>query len=493
MAADTLIWVQSDDTATLLQWDGSAWQTVADGLSYYFDQNLPTPTTDLYVPFSTLGISEPASTTLSLLAVASEEDALRLWATMPPRNNLNSERIVESTGASEFQQFALTKSYSWQLADGMCPGVVSDTPGTSQGATVQQDATEGTPTGADMSVSISSYPSGVAYSLLNDNLFFAMKDLPQFAGIDWGGVGNVEATFCANNPDDPSCERDTAAKPTLQGGDTSGVRLESLIPIGGGVDFNVQEELNATMSVDTPPLGNGNPVVYTIELQNTGTVASRDVVVDIYTWGPIRLPGGEYRTDAAGEYDYQSLQVGDIAAGERRAISFPAIVDTTFDRQNQHGKATIDVTVYDATGSHQHLDDGSDIYTNELEWLYVDHEVDTSPPDYIEIQSPRGLLTRGKNVVSGFVYDRSPVPQVEVEVLLPDGSSRVLTCEDSTPDDGQWECVFDASTLGDGAQVQMRARATDTTAQPVRGAGGCPSSLIRLHRPSSLMPPAKRY
>ncbi len=461
MAADTLIWVQSDDTATLMQWDGEAWQTVADGLSYHFDQNLPTPTTDLYVPFSTLGISEPASTTLSLLAVASEEDALRLWATMPPRNNLNSERIVDSAGASEFQQFALTKSYSWQLADGMCPGVVSDTPGTAQGAVVQQDATEGSPTGADMSVSISSYPSGVAYSLLNDNLFFAMKDLPQFAGVDWGGVGNAKATFCANNPDDPSCERDTA-KPTVQGGDTSGVRLESLTPIGGGVDFNVQEELNATMSVDTPPLGNGNPVVYTIELQNTGTVASRDVVVDIYTWGPIRLPGGEYRTDAAGEYDYQSLQVGDIAAGERRAISFPAIVDTSFDTQNQHGKATIDVTVYDSTGSHQHLDDGSDIYTNELEWLYVDHEVDTSPPDYIEIQSPRGILTRGKNVVSGFVYDRSLVPQVEVEVLLPDGSSRMLTCEDDTPDDGQWECIFDAGSISDGAEVQMRARATDT-------------------------------
>lgn len=454
MAADALIWVQGSITATLMLWDGTAWQP-SNGLHYFFDKDLPTPLTDLYVPFNAVDIANPDETTLSLVAVASEENALRLWATMPSRNNLNSNRIVDANNDSALQQFALTKNYTWQLTDGVCPGVAPDA---TTDATLQTNSIEGTPTGGDVRVALSSYPSGVAYSLLNDNLFFAMKDLPQFAGVDWSSITDQ---LCADNPDDPACQRTSVDKPALQG-TTDSTRLASLAPANGGAYFSAQEQLDSTMSVRTTPIGDKNVVIYTLNLENKGTEPSHNIVADIYTWGPIRLPGGEKRTDSAGEYDVRTLQVGDLAPGKSTQVSFPAIVDATFDPQNQHGKATIDVTVYDSTGSHEHLDDGTDIYANELDWLYVDHEVDTSPPDYIEMLSPQGILAIGRNTINGFVYDRSPVPTIELEVQQPDKTSRILVCNDDTPDDNTWSCNVNVDALGAGESIAVRARATDT-------------------------------
>jgi hypothetical protein len=89
-APDYLIWVQNDVTAALLQWSGGAWAPV---------QSLPAANfrhdalrTDLLLPFSLLGLT-PASA-LQLLAVASEEDGLSLWAAAPHKNPLNSPAVI---------------------------------------------------------------------------------------------------------------------------------------------------------------------------------------------------------------------------------------------------------------------------------------------------------------------------------------------------------------------------------------------------------------
>lgn len=457
MAADAIIWVAGSITATLLLWDGTTWQPSSEGLDYVFEKNLPVATTDLAVSFDALGIDNPAETTLGMLAVATEQDALRLWATMPPRNNLNSERIVDLTGESQLQMFALTKQYAWTLGDGVCPSTsLSQT----NAATVQANGTDTQATGADVQISISSYPPGAAYSLHRDNLFFAMKDLPPFAGIDWSASLDE---LCAANADDAACQRTPAAKPALLTGDGKGqpMRLESLVPTDGGAYFSAQSDLNEVLDSDNPPLGDSNLVVYTMELVNQGSVTSRDIVADIYTWGSIRLPGGEHRTDSAGEYDVRTLDIGDLEPSERIRVPFPAMVDATFDPQNQHGKVTIDVTIYDSTGEHQHRIDGTDVYTNELEWLFVEHEVDTSPPDYIEILSPNGILAPGRNSISGFVYDRSAVPVIEMEIQHPDGTTSMATYHDDTPDDKAWECLIDTGSVHTGDSFAIRVRATD--------------------------------
>ena len=56
---------------------------------------------------------------LSLLALASEEDALRLWATLPSTNPVNSSRVINTEAyVSETQQFSLSQRYHWDNVGG---------------------------------------------------------------------------------------------------------------------------------------------------------------------------------------------------------------------------------------------------------------------------------------------------------------------------------------------------------------------------------------
>jgi len=453
MAADALIWVKNSSTAILMLWDGKAWQPANGGLEYLFEQNLSTPTTDLYVPFTALGITDPAKNSLTLLALTTENEALRLWATMPPRNNVNSQKVIDLEGESRIQQFALIKNYSWPtLGAGVCPGVVANQ---DQTASLQAGTKTGLAAGADLRASILSQPASIVYSLLNDNLFFAMKDLPQFSGIDWG---NTKTTLCAKNPNDPACQSDRASKPALLQGSPKSERLAAQ---SGTPDFNSQQQLKSVMNVTNKPLGDGSRLTYTLQLANQGTETAKAVVADLYTWGAVRLDGSEQRSDSFGEYNYRKYLVGDLAPGQTVSATLGAVIDANFDKTNQNGWATIDTTVYDATGAHQHLPDGTDVYTNELEWLYADIEVDTAPPSYLEIQEPQGLIGLGETTARGFVYDRSSVPTLELEIQQPNGTVLPKVCKDDQPADGQWACAFDPGAVQTGETVKLRGRATD--------------------------------
>ena len=95
LAADYALWVEDENTARLLTWSGSAWisQTI-DSAHWALDTSLRPPHTDLLIPRAWLG--SPA--TLKLVALASEDTALRVWATMPDKNPLNSPRVINSIG-----------------------------------------------------------------------------------------------------------------------------------------------------------------------------------------------------------------------------------------------------------------------------------------------------------------------------------------------------------------------------------------------------------
>ena len=92
MGADYLVWMKDPEIATLMRWNtiSGTWQTVTETWDYHFEKMGETSYTDLYLPFDALGISNPAQASLSLVAFATEEHALRLWATMPPLNPVNS-------------------------------------------------------------------------------------------------------------------------------------------------------------------------------------------------------------------------------------------------------------------------------------------------------------------------------------------------------------------------------------------------------------------
>jgi len=155
LAADYLLWVEDARTVRLLRWDGHNWVEEAPFPTAYYrlDTTLSPDYTDLYVPFSLLGITYPAATTLGMVALASEENALQLWATMPDKNPLNSPRVINApllVVAS--QHFTLTQQYEWpSLGPGLCPSA-------------------GKFTDADLQVDITADPPGVEVGFLEHDL-----------------------------------------------------------------------------------------------------------------------------------------------------------------------------------------------------------------------------------------------------------------------------------------------------------------------------------
>lgn len=121
MTADFVIWVQDSTTAKLLQ--GGSWNTLAtlDATQYLFTGDQGSFATELLLPFSLLGLSN--SSALGVLAVASEEGALRLWAAAPDHNPLNSERVINPQAVGRtLNNFALTLYHQWpNLALGQAP------------------------------------------------------------------------------------------------------------------------------------------------------------------------------------------------------------------------------------------------------------------------------------------------------------------------------------------------------------------------------------
>ncbi|HQI84959.1 MAG TPA: tandem-95 repeat protein [Anaerolineae bacterium] len=164
MAADYLVWVRDTDTALLLEWQGDYWDWVMtlDGSQYRFQpagQGYPVPITDLRIPFALLGLTDPANTALEMIALASEENALRLWATLPAANPVNSTRVAQTNTDNTSGEFALSQSYHWDaLSGGVCPN------GSDGLSTISYPDT-------DVQVRLTVQPAGVVYSYMNDDLF----------------------------------------------------------------------------------------------------------------------------------------------------------------------------------------------------------------------------------------------------------------------------------------------------------------------------------
>ena len=170
MDADALIWVQDEATAELWQWDGAAWVFTAgltsDHVAAIGDR------TDLYLPFNLLGIADPTTTPLNLLAFASEEASLALWAVLPGSNGVNSANVVETASfADTTASLILDHAYHWDaLSDGVCPNGSDGSLSTRYADT-------------DLRFSLDVEPAGTSYGLLNDGLFW-LRSLLESAPAD---------------------------------------------------------------------------------------------------------------------------------------------------------------------------------------------------------------------------------------------------------------------------------------------------------------------
>ncbi|MEE8392580.1 MAG: proprotein convertase P-domain-containing protein, partial [Anaerolineae bacterium] len=217
MQADYLVWVEDSETAWLLRWGGSDWitQTALSSAQYRFDRSLIDPTvnagragqTDLYLLFDQIGVTDPVSTTMNLLAFASEEQALRMWAILPNANPLNSDSVIQTAPyAGDQHTFALDHRYHWDtLSPGLCPN--------------------GNDPDTDLRVGLTAGPSGTAYRFLGNDLFWLWSTLLGDRPAD------VSQGFAFVDNDHPPVGDGQAISYTLhyrnQGQDTaSGVRAD---------------------------------------------------------------------------------------------------------------------------------------------------------------------------------------------------------------------------------------------------------------------------
>jgi hypothetical protein len=146
--------VEDGETTSLRTWNAETldWDSEngeLDGTQYRLDAGRSR--TDLRIPFELLEVDPGAP--MSLVALASEEEALRLWATMPDKNPLNSELAVNALALDYVErEFALTQRYHWpSLGEGQCPN-------------------EGQFANADLQVRLRAEPPGVAAGFLEHDL-----------------------------------------------------------------------------------------------------------------------------------------------------------------------------------------------------------------------------------------------------------------------------------------------------------------------------------
>ncbi|MGD2078541.1 MAG: Ig-like domain-containing protein, partial [Chloroflexota bacterium] len=168
--ADFAVWIQDAKTATLLYWTGAKWapQQALDGSAYRSSIVSGRRTSDVLLPFSLLGITNPALTSAGVVALAVEEGALRTWAAAPDQNPLNSSQVVDALAASYTQDgYRLTQAINWpSLANGAAPN-------------------EGFQPGSDLHVTISASPGGVSAAYLDsDWLDLLQPGTPLDADLD---------------------------------------------------------------------------------------------------------------------------------------------------------------------------------------------------------------------------------------------------------------------------------------------------------------------
>jgi subtilisin-like proprotein convertase family protein len=271
--ADIVVWVRDSSTALFLDWAGSGWvfQGALSDEQYAFDPALNDGQTDLYLPFSILGLV--AGDSLDLLALASEEGGLRLWAALPNANPLNSELVVNTDfNSAESYEFGLMQVYHWDsLGVGVCPN------GSDGTGTAYLDS--------DLKMSLSLVPTGIAYNLVGDGLFW-LQDLLI---------------------DSPPAD------------------------VTSYLNFLNKEVLL---------LGNGQEIEYTIQYRNQGTQTAKGVFAAVEAQHALFLPTGNP------DDMHKMVAIGDIEPGEVGEVTFRGVVDTSRSIEPWAG---VLVRIFDAT------------------------------------------------------------------------------------------------------------------------------------------------
>jgi subtilisin-like proprotein convertase family protein len=111
-----------------------------------------------------------------------------------------------------------------------------------------------------------------------------------------------------------------------------------------------------------------------------------------------------------------------------------------------------------------------------LDVMWASHAVDIDAPEFFGIQQPERYVNPGDNVLTGYGFDASGIPSLDIIVA---GAGYVTSCVDPTPDDGQWQCVWNATTANGGVPP-VDGDSFDLELLPTDGQGLDPLSAAPL-------------
>jgi len=421
--ADYAVWVKDSQEATWLEWSNvtGTWSAITGTLDFDFNvtYNDTLVTIDLLIPFNSLAISYPQTTTIGLVAFATDQDALRLWAVMPPPNPANSKRVVNGAPIiGEPHRLMLTDRYEFTPAYGACPQPVGR-----------------------LALHMTAEPAGLSYDPSNDENRLLLPRPSQEPGVwkhvfdEYDDVYQIWLTdeYCPTHPDEAECRADKPPTPE----DTATL-------------------LSQHTAADHRPVLPHEAVTYTIRYDNALPYGYQDV------WAVMDAAGDT----VAWPNDCNLIQLGDIPANSKDSFTFSGAAGAA-------PVGDVYATLYEQA-SLSDLNPMGCSYTAagaSLGQLLVAHTCDDAPPSYVAIRSPRTVIGPSSATVSGVVLDASPIPTVALEVQAPGGGVTTLTCPDGTPSDGQWMCDWDIPATNGGVPpaegnvFNLRASATDVYGQ----------------------------
>lgn len=422
---DYLVYIQDENVAEVLRWNGSVWEPTRTPAEYVFSIENGVEHTDIRVPFA--DIAYDRSQKFGLVAMATREGQLLPWSTFPTTNP-----TVQGLTTQKITLTPLINAYGWSaLGDNMCPRTMAMNPDTTQ-----------------IVATLTSTPNGVSRNTIADN----------FANTDPDAIAeaiNATADVCDALPNEAWC----VAVAQLANTSSAGTSL-------------LEGLANSLASDQDPYVGTGSVVTYTLQVHNPSRRTTKPLYGIVQTYGGVWLttPANAFAQEgiiASGNYsyttslnlanlrDYQIVRIAPIPPNTTKRLVLTARIDadkaqaSTSDQILTNTIAKIEVRLTDEMVT------TNAIPSRTVEWLNAAVRVDSDPPSSI-VPDVQTTIGTGTVMINGSVREETAVSALVMEYRVNQvAPSRVVNC--TTTRTLRWSCPIAVPTTANSMSYRMRA------------------------------------